>query len=108
MAQKNYSIKLEGKSQLHEPVIKLEDILINIWSLDGGLSWENKKVTLDVTEKLDIYMSCKAISGTGWKFSVSEKESNKNIYSTDGVTGEKLESQNGKRIPNFSERKVSV
>jgi hypothetical protein len=108
MAQKNYSIKLEGKSQLHEPFIKLEGIVINIWSVNNGVSWENKNVILDVTGKLDIYMSCKAMSGTGWKFCINDNELNKDIYTSEGVTGEKLDSQQGKRIPNFSERKTSV
>jgi predicted neuraminidase len=108
MAQKKYLVKLEGKSQLHEPVIKLEDIKVNIWSLDGGITWENKNISIEVLEKLEIYMSCKAMSGTEWKFSIMDKSINKNVYETEGKTGEKLESQNGHRIPNFSERKTSI
>ncbi|MDP2947399.1 MAG: hypothetical protein Q8N88_04755 [Nanoarchaeota archaeon] len=108
MAAIKFHVKLEGKSQLHEPVIKLEGIEVNIWSVDGGLTWENKDVTLEVTGKLEIDMSCKAISGTGWEFFVKNKESDKKVYETEGATGEALESRNGQRVANFSERKTSV
>jgi hypothetical protein len=108
MASKNFHVKLEGKSQLHEPVIKLEGIAVNIWSVNGGVTWENKNVTLDVTGTLEIYLSCKAMTGTGWEFSVTAKDPDSKVYETEGETGEKLDSREGQRIPNFSERKVSV
>lgn len=105
---KNFHVKLEGKSQLHEPVLKLEGITVNIWSVDGGSTWENKDVKLDVAETLEIYMSCKAISGTSWNFYVKNKETGVKVYETEGITGEELDSRNGQRIANFSERKKSV
>jgi len=108
MATKKFHVKLEGKSQLHEPVIKLEGIEVNIWSVDGGSTWENKDVKLDVTGSLEIYMSCKAMSGTGWEFFVESKDTDSKVYETEGTTGEKLDSRDGERIPNFSERKKSV
>jgi hypothetical protein len=101
MATKNFNIKLEGKAQLHEPLIKLEDIEVNIWSVDGGVTWENKNVTLDVTGSLEIFMSCKVMSGT-------DKNTDKKIYDEAGTTGEKLDSRGGERIPNYSERKASI
>jgi hypothetical protein len=106
MPIKSFHVKLEGKSQLHEPVIKLEDIEINIWSIDGGITWENKNVTINVTGNLEIYMSCKAISDTGWSFYVENKDNESKIYETKGYTGETLE--DGNSYPNYSERKKSV
>ncbi len=100
MATKKYHVKLEGNAQLHQPVIKLEGININIWSVDGGSTWENKNVTLNVNGSLEIFMSCKAMSGTDWEFSVKNKENGIKIYETDGTTGEE--------IPNYSERTKSV
>jgi hypothetical protein len=108
MALKKFNVILEGNSQLHEPVIKLEGILINIWSVDGGTTWENKTVSVDVTGSLEIYMSCKALSGTAWHFTIIDKDNGKKIYEKEGETGEKLDSRNGERIPNFSERKTSI
>jgi hypothetical protein len=108
MATKNFNIKLEGKAQLHEPLIKLEDIEVNIWSVDGGVTWENKNVTLDVTGSLEIFMSCKVMSGTDWEFTITDKNTDKKIYDEAGTTGEKLDSRGGERIPNYSERKASI
>lgn len=108
MTTKNYHVKLEGKAQLHEPVIRLEGISINIWSVDGGSTWENKKVTIEVTGALDIFMSCKAMSGTDWEFTVTDKGEDEKIYEEEGTTGEKLDSMDGIRIPNYSERKKSI
>jgi len=107
MATKILHVKLEGKSQLHEPIVKLEGILINIWSIDGGLTWENKNVILDINGNLEIYMSCKAMTGTGWSFYVKEKNG-ATKYENEGRTGEALESRDGARISNFSERIASV
>ena len=53
-------------------------------------------------------MSCKAISGTGWEFTVTDKSSDEDIYDEKGKTGEKLESRNNQRIANFSERIKSI
>lgn len=64
---KNFLVKLEGKSQLHEPVIKSEGITVNIWSVDRGSTWENKDIILNVAGTLEIYMFCKAMSGTSWE-----------------------------------------
>lgn len=108
MAKKNFHVKLEGKAQLHEPVIKLEDIEVNIWSVDGGATWENKNVTVDVTGALEVFMSCKAMSGTDWELTITDKETDKKVYGEEGTTGEKLDSRNGTRIPNYSERTKSV
>ena len=108
MATKKFHVKLEGKSQLHEPQIKLEGIEVNIWSVDGGATWENKNVSLDVLGNLEIYMSCKAMSGTGWEFFVKNKDNDSKVYETEGTTGEELDSREGERIPNFSERIKSV
>ncbi|WP_298307099.1 hypothetical protein [Flavobacterium sp.] len=108
MALKTLQVKLEGKSQLHEPIIKLEGIIINIWSINGGLTWENKDIILNVTNKLEIFMSCKAISGTDWELTIKEKGSTNKCYEESGTTGETLESKNGQKIPNYSERITSV
>ena len=108
MASKTFHVKLEGKSQLHEPAIKLEGIEVNIWSVDGGVTWENKNVIIDVMGNLEIYVSCKAMTGTGWEFSIKNKDTDAKVYETEGETGEKLESRDGQRVPNFSERKTSV
>lgn len=108
MSTKIFQVKLEGKSQLHEPLIKLEGITINLWSVDDGLTWENKKVILEVSGSLEIYMSCKAMSGTGWEFSIAQNGEDEKVYETEGKTGEKLDSRNGVRVSNFSERKTSI
>jgi len=107
MSTETFYVKLEGKSQLHEPKIMLEDFIINIWSRDHGITWDNKKVDVNIEGDLQIYLSCKAVSGTGWTFTVKNKNSNKIIYEEEGETGEALESRKGKCIENFSERKVT-
>lgn len=99
-----FNVKLEGASQLHEPVIKLEGMTVNIWSSDSGKSWKNSSVIIDVNGSLEIYFSCKAISGTIWKLSIKEAGSSDEIYQDEGETGEVLASRDGARIGNFSER----
>ena len=107
MAANDFRIELIGKSQLKDPIVKLASRLVDIFSTDSGITWVGRVVTLDVSDNLQIYMSCKAITGTGWTFTVKNVGTDKNIYEVDGVTGEPLESRNGERIPNFSERETS-
>lgn len=108
MILKEYRIILEGKSQLYEPIIQFKGRNIDIISFNDGTTWENKNVILAESENLEIYMSCKAQSGTCWKFIVHNNKTNAKIYETDGSTGEPLETRNGIRIANFSERKASI
>ena len=107
MATKTIYVKLEGKGQLHEPTIKLENIKVNLNGSSDGSVWENASVILDITENLEIFMSCKAISGTDWEFLVKEKESDSVVYEAEGTTGEPLDSHGGQSITNYSDRKVS-
>jgi hypothetical protein len=101
MATQSYKIKLAGKSQLHEPVVRLENISINLWSIDGGVTWENKNAQVNVDGNLEIFMSCKAISGTDWGFTVTNISMGARVVDEDsGSTGD--------TSPNYSERRTSV
>jgi hypothetical protein len=100
MTNQSYKVKLTGKSQLHEPVIKLESIQINLWSIDGGVTWENKEATVNVNGQLEVFMSCKAITGTQWEFEITNKASGAKVVEKDGATGEQL--------PNYAEYSDSV
>jgi hypothetical protein len=107
--KKNYHLILKGKAQLYEPIIKLENIQVNISSIDGGVTWEESQdFTLEISGTLEIFMSCKAMSGTNWEFTVIDKDADKKVYNAEGKTGEKLDSMNGQMIPNYSERKESI
>jgi hypothetical protein len=108
MAAKKFKVKLEGKYSLESPVIRLAEINIDISSADGGAIWTGEALIPDREDGLTIYLSCKAISDTEWSFSLSDADTGKKIYSTEGYTGEKLESRGGIRIANFSERKLSI
>ena len=101
MTQQQYYVKLSGKSQLHEPVIKLEDISVNLFSIDGGETWENKNISINVNGQLHVFMSCKAISGTGWQFTITNKLTDTKVMDKTGKTGEM-------GVPNFSEITDSV
>ena len=101
MASQNYDVKLSGKSQLHEPIVRLEDIQINLWSSDGGETWKNDKATVNVSGLLEVFMSCKAISGTEWTFVIKNTASSMKVVDEDGETGEGGE-------PNFSKLSKSV
>jgi hypothetical protein len=87
MTNRYFDIKLTGVGELHSPIIKLQDIQINVRSNDRGLTWENKNVEVDVDGNLAIFMSCQAISGTDWEFSIQDTVTNKNIYDKKGETG---------------------
>jgi hypothetical protein len=108
MINKTYKIDLSSDAQLHVPVVKLEDMPVNLWSTDGGSTWSNDGVNCEVDGELNIYMSCTALSGTDWKFTVTDADSSKKVYDEEGTTGEKLASRKGKRIANFSERETTV
>jgi hypothetical protein len=109
MSLRSFDLKLEGKSQLHEPIVKLQGIQLNIWSVDGGGTWENKDVELDVGNKLDVFMSCKAVSGTGWKFTIQDNGNDKEIYNASGETGEPRGGDPTKKeVPNYSQRETAV
>lgn len=108
MATATFHVKLEGKGELHEPTIKLENIKVNLNGSSDGTTWENSSVVIDISDDLEIHMSCKAISGTEWEFFVKGKGTDTKIYEAEGKTGEPLDSQKGESIPNFSERKVSI
>jgi len=86
MAIRTFDIKLVGQSQLHVPSVKLAGMGVNLWSNDGGVTWENSKVSADVDTKILIYMSCEAISGTDWEFTVTM--GGRQIYNKKGETGE--------------------
>ncbi len=101
MEKTTYKVKLEGKSQLHEPNVKLEGIQINLWSTDGGETWINDNVIVNVSGQLQVGMSCKAISGTAWEFAVTNKTSGKAVLEEEGQTG-------SSGIPNYSEIFKSV
>ena len=100
MAVKTLQVKLEGKAELHEPRVRLEDMFINLFTVDGGTTWENKGVQVNINDKLDYLMSCKAISGTDWTFSIKDKDTKKKLLEEEGTTGEKM--------PNFSRIEGSV
>lgn len=86
--QQQYTVKLTGKSQLHEPAVKLENIGINLFSIDGGETWENKNAIVGVTDLLNVFMSCKAISGTGWEFILTNKLTGSKVIDQTGLTGD--------------------
>src|SRR4051812_7237102 len=101
MPVKKYTVKLEGKSQLHSPTVKLEGIKLNLSSDDKGVTWQNKDAIVSVVEKLDIFMSCEAMTGTGWSFEIKNNESSKKVYEEEGETGDGGQD-------NYSERSDSV
>jgi len=88
MATKTILVKLEGKDQLHEPRVRLENISINLFTVDGGTTWENRGITISITGTLDLEMSCKALSGTGWDFKITDKDSRAALYNKTGHTGD--------------------
>lgn len=100
MATKTLTVKLSGKSQLHEPIIRLENVSLNLFSVDGGETWENKGILIDINGNLDIFMSCKALSHTGWEFKVADKNTKNSLYEVSGHTGD--------ISPNYSEINVTV
>lgn len=101
MAKQIYNVKLFGKSQVHEPEVILEDISINLWSIDGGQTWENKNAEVDVSGQLQIEMSCKAVSGTSWKFIIINKLLNSKVLDDSGQTGDQ-------GTVNYSKRNYNV
>ena len=108
MATKTIHVKLKGKGQLHQPVVRIEGINVNLWSPDSGVTWENPGVQLSVTGLLDVFMSCKAMTGTGWDFLVKDVAVATPCYTAQGVTGEPLPSQGGNALGNYSERLASI
>jgi hypothetical protein len=104
MAVQTYNVKLKGKAQLHEPVVKLEGVMINLWSADGGETWTNKKVNVDLTGNLEVFMSCKSLSGTSWEFviqNITNPTNKKKVVDEEGTTGDD-------GTPNYSEYSGSV
>lgn len=101
MAQEIYTVKLAGNSQLHEPVVKLENIQINLWSNDGGETWTNDNVIVGVIGQLQVFMSCKAITGTDWELQIKNTNTTTDILDENGTTG-------STGTPNYSEFNRSV
>ncbi len=69
-------------------------MFINLFTMDGGATWENKGVQIKIDNKLEYFMTCKAMSGTDWTFTIKDKAAKKKLLEEDGTTGEE--------IPNFS------
>jgi hypothetical protein len=109
MSTISLKIKIEGKSQLHLPSVVLEKLYpINLFSFDGGVTWRNDDVTVPLDGNLDVLVSCRAITGTKWTFTVTNKETGKDIINTSGKTGDPIAHQANERIENFSEKRFSL
>lgn len=109
MTNISLKVKLEGKSQLHLPSVLLEDLYpINLFSIDGGVTWRNDNVTIPLEGDLNILMSCRAISGTKWTFTVTNKETGKDLISESQRTGDPMDHRDGAIEENFSELKVNI
>lgn len=104
MPTKTYTLELKGKGVLSDPRVLLEGKSINVRSFDGQVTWSAKGLALEVDEVLNIEMSCKALTGTGWTFFVMDDIAQVKVYTAEGKTGEKLKTRNGRRINGYSER----
>jgi len=102
-----YKVELKGKGQLHEPKLKMERVLINLFS-NSGTVWSNDDIELDVVGELELFMSCKALSGAEWEFSVYDTKKEEIVYEASGETGERLDTRQGRKIANYSEREVLI
>jgi hypothetical protein len=110
MKQITLTVKLEGKAQLHQPQVKFEQsgISVNLWSFDGGVTWRNDDATIQFDGALDIFMSCKALTGTGFKFTVREKNTGGLIRELEAETGDPMPHRGGERRANYYELKESI
>ncbi len=101
--KKNYLITLSGGGALHFCQVKIEGIII-AWDeiTDGRKKWICEDIEVNVDSVLDVWMTCSAISGTGWQLTVTDKSNGAVILKKEGFTG-----RNG-NMPNNSEEKFET
>jgi hypothetical protein len=99
MPTQRYTIELNGAGQISQPEVMLENETPVAMVSTDFQNWSGE-TTLHVTGLLDYQMKCHGLSGTGWTFKITNEDSNKEVLSIEGVTGEKF--------PNMSRRSGST
>ena len=88
MATLLLEVKLSGKGKILQHSVTLEDIALTLFTIDGGKTWTDSDIDVQIDKDLDVKLVCKSLGKVGWDFFIKDQITGKKLYEVSGTTGD--------------------